>query len=445
MKKVISLALALSALSFTAGAQSKIVNEFLHYNADKAIVSFDIETKNNSIPKNRKEVIKPFLYNGPDTLWLESVEVYGKNRFKRERQENVLQGNKTWKLEEGQFVKGEVYSYSDESPLKIWMTPANLGIKREIVGCACEEKQPQDQFITSQTLFFEPPVEPRRMISGFSTADVSKQWNLGEDLYEVIFKVSKIEIDPTVFNNEVTFKKILSAIDKIYGHNNFKVEKIEIAGYASPEGPVQFNKWLAENRAKALIDYIISQRPQYGFTQEHFSVVNGHENWAGLRKWTLGSNLSSEEKQQIIEIIDSDAGAARKDQLKALNWGTTYLKITNKGYPYLRSAVYLAIYYGSSQDEAVDKINLANKLLSDGQYEDALKTVEPYGDDFRAYNTMGVALMMNGEFEKALPYFEKAIAEGSEDAAKNKALVEAELKYEQQKRIEREEYMKRFQ
>ena len=30
----------------------------------------------------------PFIYNAKDTLWLETLEVYGKGRFKREVQEN---------------------------------------------------------------------------------------------------------------------------------------------------------------------------------------------------------------------------------------------------------------------------------------------------------------------------------------------------------------------
>ena len=448
MKRVVLFVLAILGFSSNIGAQSKIVNEFLSYNESQAIVSFDIETKENSIPSNRKEVIKPFLYNGTDTLWLETIEVYGKNRLKRERQENYLQGNKSWKLEEGKFVKGMVYNYVDESPLKIWMTPAYLGVKREIVGCACKEDLVvglADQLITSDTLFFEPPVVERRVIRDFALADVSKVWSLSEVEYEVIFKVSTATIDSTIFNNQITFRTILSVVDKIYSHKGFKVNKIEIAGYASPEGPKKLNNWLAENRAKALIQFVIDQRPEYGLTLENFTIVNGDENWDGLRRMTLESNLSKEEIKQIIDIIDSDAGVARKAQLKALNGGKTYRKMVNEVLPHLRSARYLSVYFDSEQDDAVKQINLANELIKNGEYETALKSVEPYADDFRAYNTMGVALMMNGEFEKALPYFDKAIKEGSEEAKINKGLIQNELKYEEQKRIEREEYIKRFE
>ena len=52
---------------------------------------------------------------------------------------------------------------------------------------------------------------------------------------------------------------------------------------------------------------------------------------------------------------------------------------------------------------------------------------------------------MNKDFEKALLYLEKAIAEGSQEAEKNKMYINAELKWEQAKNKEREEYIKRFE
>ena len=74
-----------------------------------------------------------------------------------------------------------------------------------------------------------------------------------------------------------------------------------------------------------------------------------------------------------------------------------------------------------------------------------METVSPYSEDFRAYNTYAVALMMNKEFEKALPYLEKAIAEGSEEAEQNKKYINAELEWEKEKNRERDEYIRRFE
>ena len=444
MKKAITIFVMMFALSAVAAAQSKITENTLTQDGRNAIVTFKVDTDDNSIPSKRKEIIMPYIYNGKDTVWLETLEVYGKGRYKREKQENFLAGEKDWDLEQGQTLKGEVYSYRAVTPLKRWMAPANLGIRREMVGCACEEDL-SDENIASGDLFQEPPVEARRIPKDFALADATRQWDFGQDELEIIFKVSKIDIDSSVFNNEVTFGKILAAVDKIYANPKFKVDQIEIAGYASPEGTPQFNKWLGENRAKALIDYIITNRPQYNLTMENFKVRNGEENWEGLRRLTLASPIPDEEIRQIVAIIDSDAGVARKDQLKALNGGRTYAKMLKDVYPHLRCARYLAVYYDSTQDEAVDDINTANHMVKDGKYAEALEYVKPYDDDLRAFNTVGVALMMQGEFEKALPWLEKAKENDIKEAQKNIDAIKAELAYEEQKRKEREEYLKKFE
>jgi len=444
MKKAIIIILMTFGMCQLSWAQSRITDDSLTHDGKNAIVSFTVDTDDNSIPSKRKEIIMPYIYNGKDTVWLETLEVYGKGRYKREKQENFLAGDKDWDLEEGQVLKGTVYSYRDETPLKRWMAPASLGIRREMVGCACEEDLADEQ-IASAELFQEPPIEARRIPATFALADATREWDFGQDELEIIFKVSKIEIDSTVFNNEITFGKILSAVDKIYSNPKYKIDQIEIAGYASPEGTPQFNKWLGENRAKALIEYIIKNRPQYNLTMDNFKIRNGEENWEGLRRLTLASPIPDEEKEQIIKIIDSDAGLARKDQLKALNGGRSYQKMLKEVYPHLRSARYLAVYYDSTQDEAVDIINAANQMIRDGKYAEAYEYVKPYDDDFRAFNTIGVALMMQGEFEKAMPWFEKAVANELKAAQSNIDSINAEYRYEEQKRKEREEYLKKFE
>ena len=443
MKKAIITAIAIFGMSVIAAAQSRITNQTVVHDGKDAIVTFSIETDENTIPSNRKEIIMPYIYNGKGTVWLETVEVYGKNRYKREKQENHLDGNKGWDLEEGQIHKGEAYNYRDTAPLKRWMAPVNLGIRREIVGCACEENL-ADENIASATLFEEPPVEPRRIPKDFAVADATKEWDFGQDELEIIFKVSKTEIDSTVFNNEVTFGKILAAVDKIYSNPKFRVDKIEIAGYASPEGRQSFNKWLGENRAKALIDYIIESRPQYNLTQDHFRLRNGEENWAGLRRHLLASSIV--EKDQVVEIMDMDLpDEEKKLKIKAIGKGKVWKKMLKEVYPHLRCARYLAVYYESAQDDAVDVINQANQMIREGKYAEAYELALPYGDDFRAYNTVGVALMMQGEFEKALPWLEKALKEDSKEAQGNIDAINAELKYEEMKRMEREAYLKKFE
>lgn len=446
MKKSIIISAMMLVFAGIMNAQTVITGQSLVEDGERAVVSFDVETDVESIPSNRKEIIMPFIYNAKDTLWLETLEVYGKGRFKRERQENHLAGDKDWQLSDNQVIKGDVYHYISSVPLKRWMKSTNLGIKRQMVGCNCEDDLADQTLAQDVALFEEPLLPARRIPATFALADATRQWDFGQDELEIIFKVSKVEIDSSVFNNEVTFGKILAAVDKIYANPKFRVDQIEIAGYASPEGSVRFNRWLGENRAKALINYIITNRPQYGLTEANFRMRNGEENWEGLKRLTRASNIPDEDIARIVEVIDSDLAAEpKKAALKALDGGRIYRKMLQEVYPHLRCARYLAVYYDSTNDEAVDAVNEANQLIRDGQYAQAHERVQAYADDFRAFNTIGVALMMQGRFEEAMPWLQKALEHDFRDAQRNIDAIDAELRYEQMRRKEREEYLRRFE
>lgn len=444
MKKSIIFSVIMLAFAAAVNAQTVISSQSLVEDGESVVVSFEVETDVKSIPANRKEIIMPFIYNAKDTLWLETLEVYGKGRYKREMQESRLAGDKDWQLDEKQVIKGDVYHYVSSVPLKRWMKSTNLGIKRQMVGCNCEDDMDDQTLAEGVALFEEPMMPARRIPTTFTLADATREWDFGRDELEIIFKVSKIEIDSTVFNNEVTFGKILNAIDKIFANPKYKMDKIEIAGYASPEGKRGLNRWLAENRAKALINYIIEHRPQYNLTEDSFRLRNGEENWPGLRRLVVDSDMA--EKDQVVEIIDMDLpDEEKKIRIKAIDRGKVWNKMLKEVYPHLRSARYLAVFYDSAQDEAVDMINQANQMIREGDYAGAYEAVAPYADDLRAYNTIGTALMLQGKFEEALPWLRKAVENNTASAQQNIDLINAELEYEAQKKAEIEEYLKKYE
>ena len=386
----------------------------------------------------------PYIYNGKDTLYMDVMEVYGKGRYKRERQVNHINGDKTWELGENQVMKGEVYHYTSQVPLKRWMKSANLGIRRQLVGCACE-KEFEDQMIANDVALFEEPQMPARRIPEYALVDATKTWDFGQDELEITFKVSDIEIDSTVFDNEATFGKILAAVDKIHSDPNYKIDKIEVAGYASPEGRPGFNNWLGYHRALALINYIIEHRPAYNLTLDNFRIVNGDENWEGL-KWAL-KDYEFEHKDRVLEIINDETipTELKKDKIKWIDHGKTWKFMLYEIYPHLRCARYLAVYYDSTNDEAVDIINQANALIREGKYAEAYEHVKPVEDDMRAFNTVGVTFMMQGEFEEAIKWFEKALDGNCPSAQKNIDAINAEYEYEAGQKAAIEEYLKKYE
>ena len=444
MKKLFAAVMMMFGAVLLSDAQTVISNESLTHDGTNVTVTFDIDTDVKDLPSNRKEVIMPYIYNGKDTIYMDVVEIYGKGRYKRERQVNAIEGDKDWELGDNQTLKGEVYHYRDQIPLKRWMNPANLGIRRQLVGCACEKEWGEEN-ITEGVPLFEEPALPARRIPEYVLVDASRAWDFGQDELEIIFKVSKIEIDSSVFNNEVTFGKILSAVDKIFSNPYYKIDKIEVAGYASPEGRPAFNKWLGENRAKALIDYIIEHRPQYNLTRDNFRIRNGEENWVGLRRVVAASDL--EHKERVLQIIDDEniPGELKKDKIRWIDRAKTWKQMLKDIYPHLRCARYLAVYYDSTNDEAVDIINQANQLIREGKYAEAYEHIKPVDNDMRAYNTVGVALMMQGEFEKAMPWFEKALEANTPSAQQNIDAINAEYEFEAQQKQLLEEYLKKYE
>lgn len=443
MKKVVAIIAVVLGISNLMNAQTVIKNENMSHDGTRVTVSFDVDTDETKLPNQRKEVILPYIYNAKDTLYLDVVEVYGKGRFKRERQENALNGDQDWGLETGQILKKEgIYKYESYVPLKRWMKSATLGIRRQIVGCACEGEQ-TDENLAQAALFEEPTLQ--RRVPEYKIEDAVKLWDFGRDELEIIFKVSRTELDSSVFNNEVTFGKILTAIDKIFTTPHLKLDKIEVAGYASPEGPSGFNAWLAENRAKALINYIIKQRPQYELTADDFVIVNGHENWEGLRRVLVESDIKY--KDEVIAIIDNPTltGEQKKLKIEALDYGWVWNRMLKEIYPHLRSARYLAIYYDSTDDKTREMINEANSKIREGDYAEAEELMKMAEDDARGYNTMGVAIMMQGRFEEAMPWLLKAQENGNLQAPMNIDALNAEFEWETQQKLQIEEFLKKYE
>lgn len=441
MKRIITAIAIFFCFCTLVGAQTDITRETLVAEGDSVKVSFSVDSE-RGVPKRRKEVIMPYIYNGRDTLFFDVLEVYGKGRFKRERQEKHIAGDRDWELGNNQILRGSIYEYTSSVPLKRWMKSATLGIRRQLVGCACE-KDLLDEDVLNDSVFQEPPFPPRR-IPEYALCDASREWDLGHDELEIIFKVSRIEIDSSVFNNEVTFGKILDAVDRIFSEPHMKLDMIEVAGYASPEGSLRFNRWLGENRAKALVDYILTNRPQYGLTESNFFIRNGEENWEGLRRHLLQSTV--EERDQVVAIIDSNlSDEKKKAAIKSLDGGKVWKKMLDRIYPHLRCARYKAIYYDSTNDKALELLTKANSLITEGDYVQAYGLLMQVSDDMRAYNSIGVALMMQLKFEEAMPWLQKALEHGCLTAQKNIDAINAAYASEEQQRKDIEEYLKKYE
>ena len=419
MGKTILIMTALFAGSLSLSGQSLIKDQKVERDGRTVNVSFTVDSEGRKLPSRYKEVIMPFLYSGKDTVFLEPVEIYGKARYKRERQWQTLEGDRDWTLGENAAIRGASVAYSSVIPYRRWMKSASLDVKREVVGCGCTESGVSENLVGPTELYVPPvpvvaeEVEPLK--ANYAVKDVDRRYRFEKEEMVVFFKVSKVELRLDEFGNRETLDEIVRAVREIQGSEDMKLKKIEITGYASPEGSLTFNRQLASGRAEALKNYLKTQMPV--LENDDFFITNGEENWSGLREMVFESDI--DRKDEILGIIDFKKGEDRKRSLKAIDGGKTYQYMLRNLYPELRNACYIAVYYDALGDIAADEINAANALIRKGEYELALQLLDQYGDDSRSFNSIGVCLMMLQREPEAEVWFRKAMDAGNSEAEKN--------------------------
>ena len=122
------------------------------------------------------------------------------------------------------------------------------------------------------------------------------------------------------------------------------LEKITIAGFASPEGNNQQNIKLAENRARALSQYL---QQEMNIPETVFEIQSGGVDWDGLLDLVNQSDMNY--KEEIINIINNTPPEQRNERLKQLRGGRPYRSIYDELYPQLRDACYINVWYSECE------------------------------------------------------------------------------------------------
>jgi len=123
---------------------------------------------------------------------------------------------------------------------------------------------------------------------------------------DLIFPMSS-----TKFKKEEVMNVLANYIQK-YERDGFKVVSVNIDGYASQGGTVNYNQRLSEARAKAVSDYLNEYFTKQG--REIPLTANGlGEDWERLDILTKTANFTDEERQQILDIAGSSQTPDEKE------------------------------------------------------------------------------------------------------------------------------------
>lgn len=434
---------------------------------DQVSISFDISLDALQVKRNNMLVLTPVLKsneNALDSIALPPVVVAGKKRNKILNRKEVL-GEQLPLADDPVAVVArknnseQSVHYNVAVPYRPWMQDASLSLQHEVSGCADCISLLGEELVVRNIL--PVPYQPvYRLTYVMPEAEVKTRSDRHTATFN--FVVDRWELRRDYKGNAAQFDEVDRVVGDIRNNPDFGITEFAIHGYASPEASMPHNRMLAQNRANAFADYLVSK---FGIERNRFTVTGHGEDWDGLRKAVAASSLA--DKQAILDIIDNVSNPdARDARLMKLSGGETYRTLLNSYYPPLRRTEYVVVYnvrpfnveeareiiktnpkllslnemylvaqsYPAGSKEFKEVFDIAVRLYPDsdiailnsasadiesGNMDGAIERMNRIADSPKVWNNLGVAYVRKGDINKAKDYFTKAVDEGDNDARVN--------------------------
>ena len=344
-------------------------------NKDLMKIAVDLGLGGFGLTEDRVAVFTPLIVNGPDSLELPSVGLYGRTRW----YQYLRAGERPLGGEGEQSIRWSerpgALSYSEIIPYAEWMNGSELLLRRRDYGC-CRTLVDEDvaplagyrEVIYRPTFRFVTPV-----------AEAVKSRELSGRAY-IDFPVNRTEIYPEYRNNPVELRKIISTIDSVRLDKDITVRSITIKGYASPESPWDNNMRLAKGRTATLKKYV---QNMYHFPEDFIETDYEPEDWAGLREYVSGSTLAH--RAEILALIDAEMDPDAKEWKIKSTYPEEYKFLLQTVYPGLRHSDYRIEYTirgFSDVEEIRERMSSAPQKLSLNEMFLLAQSLEPGSESY---------------------------------------------------------------
>ena len=228
----------------------------------------------------------------------------------------------------------------------------------------------------------------------------------------------------TLRNSELKsqeMKDLHAAIKSADTTANKAINKLEVAGYASPDGESDLNEKLANARQEKAQKYLQKQLKRAKVNTAIESNVTA-EDWAGFQKAMEASNI--QDKELVLRVLSMYTDPEeREEQIK--NLSAVYKTIAEEVLPELRRSrlILTTDLIGKSDEEIaelmknnpaalhVEEALYAATLTADANEKLAIykKVAELFPNEYRAYNNMGMVYFAQGNVAEARRSFAKAL------------------------------------
>lgn len=425
MKKryyITTVLVALFWAQLNVSAQEIKIKDKIVEKADTSLViGMTINFTEIEVPSNRSIVCTPVIVHDDSIRPLIPVIINGRNRhILYERTGRNFVENQEIELRRHNG-KSQTLDYQVHTPFAKWMEKSEVTLVVDECGCGWDSLLSTCSPLFAINLAEPIVLKPLLVFATPKTEAVKARSKEGSAFLD--FPVNKVMIYPNYRNNPQELRKIRETIDSVQGNKYATITEVCIKGYASPEGSYLNNTYLAENRAKALSDYV---NGLYHFKHATFTVDFEPEDWDGLEKRLVTMNLA--DKDELLAIIRANdlSDLDKKEwKLKTLNGGASYKILLRDVYPALRHSDYEVKYTirNFSVEEAKELLYTDPKQLSLNEMFQVAQTFElgswQFGEVFeiavRMYpddpvsnlNAANIAIQ-NGQIEQAKRYLSRA-------------------------------------
>lgn len=215
-------------------------------------------------------------------------------------------------------------------------------------------------------------------------------------------------------------KNLQAAIKEANDNEKKAINKLEVSGYASPDGAQNLNENLAKNRQKAAQNFLSKDLKKNKVKASIASNITA-EDWEGFQKAMEESNM--QDKDLVLRVLSMYSDPEEREaQIK--NLSSVYGTIADEILPALRRSrlILTTDLIGKSDDEirdlakndpsqlSVEELLYAATLTNDKQEKIAIynKAAEQF-NDYRAWNNMGQIYFNDGEIAEARRCYAKAL------------------------------------
>lgn len=255
---------------------------------------------------------------------------------------------------------------------------------------------------------------------------------------DILFLINQANIRPGQLTSQ-QMEDLNKELAEAHADARRQIEEINIESYASPDGTLEFNTKLAQNREDNTKTYVNQQLKKDNITDFGQLTANfTAEDWEGFKKLVAASNI--QDKDLILSVLSMYKDPEIRER-EIRNLSSVFDQLADEILPQLRYSRITASVnvIGKSDDElnaafdadpstlTVDELLYTATLTNDLNRKKAIYTAASrlYPNDYRAFNNIGMIEYEQGDYDAAMANFKKAarIAPEAPEAQMNQGLV----------------------